>query len=82
MEGPSVGNPLSLPRDSEGGVHQLRLKRLQGIGNKSRIDACKDVMEFLTTIPEIHGVVEFNSLTLPLQIAAILIMEEAQGTHQ
>ena len=82
MEGPSAGNPLSLPRDSEGGVHQLRLKRLKRIQYKSRIDAFKDVMEFLTTIPEIHGVVEFNSLTLPLQIAAILIMEEAPGTHQ
>ena len=47
----------------------------EGIGYKSRIDACQNVMEFLTTIHEIHGVVEFNSLTLPLQIAAILIME-------
>ena len=82
MEGPSADNPLSLPRDNEGGVHQLQLKRLEGIGHKSRIDACKDVMEFLATIHEIHGVVEFNSLTLPLQIAAILITEEAQGTHQ
>ena len=82
MEGPSAGNPLSLPRDSEGGVHQRRLKRLNRIGYKSRIEACQDVMEFLTTIHEIHGVVEFNSLTLPLQIAAILIMEEAPGTHQ
>ena len=82
MEGPSADNPLSLPRDNEGSVHQLQLKRLKGIGYKSRIDAYKDVMGFLTTIHEIHGVVEFNSLPLPLQIAAILITEEAQGRRQ
>ena len=81
-EGPSADHPLSLPRDNEGGVHLLRLKRLEGIGYESRIDACKDVMGFLATIHEIHGVVEFNSLTLPLQIVVILITEEAQGTHQ
>ena len=82
VERPSADNPLSLPRDNKGGVHQLRLKRLEGIGYKSRIDACNDVMGFLATIHEIYGVVEFNSLTLPLQIVAILITEEAQGTHQ
>ena len=82
MERPSADNPLSLPRDNEGGVHQLQLKQLEGIGYKSRANACNDVMRFLATIPEIHGVVEFNSLMLPLQIVAILITEEAQGTHQ
>ena len=82
MENPSADNPLSLPRDDKGSVHQLRLKQLEGIGYKSRADACKDVMRFLATIPEIYGVVEFNNLTLPLQIVAILITEEAQGTHQ
>ena len=82
MERPSADNPLSLPRDDEGGVHQLWLKQLEGIGYKSRADTCNDVMRFLATIPEIHGVVEFNSLTLPLQIVAILITEEAQSTHQ
>ena len=37
-------------------------------------------MGFLATIHKIHRVVEFNSLTLPLQIVAILIMEEAYYT--
>ena len=61
-------------------MHHLQLKQLEGIGYKNRINACKDVMGFLATIH--NGVVEFNSLMLPLQIAAILITEEAQGTHQ
>ena len=82
MKRPSADNPLSLQRDNKGGVHQLRLKRLKGIGYKSRDVACNDVMGFLATVPEIHRVVEFNSLALPLQILVILITEEAQGTHQ
>ena len=79
---PSAENPLGLPRDNKGGVHQLQLKGLKGIGYESRIDTCKDVMGFLAAIHKIHGVVEFDSLTLPLQIVSILIMEEVQGMHQ
>ena len=82
MERPSADNPLSLQRDNKGGVHQLRLKQLEGIGYKSRANECNDVMRFLATIPEIHGMVEFNSLMLILQILAILITEKAQGMHQ
>ena len=73
MEGPSAENPLGLPRDNEGGVHQLQLKRLEGTGYERRINTCMDAMGFLATIQ--NGVVVFNSLVLPHQIAAILITE-------
>ena len=73
--GYSAENPLGLPRDDKGSAHQLQLKRLKGTGYKRRIDACRDVIEFLDTIH--NRMVVFKSLALPHHIVVILIMEEA-----
>ena len=80
MEGYSQANPLGLPRDEQGGMHQLELKQHKGTGAEVRSTTCMDVVRFLPTIP--NGVVTFNSLPLTQQIAAILIMETDQQSHQ
>ena len=45
-----------------------------------RSTACMGVVGFLPTIPS--GVATFNNLTLPQQMAVVLIAEEDQPTHQ
>ena len=80
MEGYSEANPLGLPRDDQGGVHQLELTSLKGTGFDVRSTACIGVVGFLPTIP--NGVATFNNLTLPQQMAEVLIAEEDQPTHQ
>ena len=80
MEGSSEANPLGLPRNEQGGVHQLELKQHEGTGAEARGPTCIDVVRFLPTI--LNGVVTFNSLLLTQQIAAILIMETDQQSHQ
>ena len=80
MEGYSQENPLGLPRDDQGGVHQLRVEVLAGTDHEPRANACTCLCGFLPTLP--NGVTIFNNLTLPQQMAAVLITEEDQQTHQ
>ena len=80
MEGSSEANPLGLPRNEQGGMHQLELKQHKGTGAEARGATCMDVVRFLSTIP--NGVVTFNSLLLTQQIAVILVVETDQQSYQ
>ena len=79
MEGFLEVNPLGLPRDEQGGVHQLELKEHEGTAERPRGLTCMRVVRFLPSIP--NGVVTFNSLPLIQQIAVILIVEADELSH-
>ena len=80
MEGNSEENPLGLPRDDQGGVHQLELQKLEGTEYDARSTAGIRVVRFQPTLP--NGVAIFNSLTLTQQIAVTLIIDKDKESHQ
>ena len=80
MEGFSQENPLGLPGDAQGQVHQLRIDTLKGNDQDLRYNACAVFCGILNTLP--NGATSFNNLTQPQQIIAVRIREEQQGSHR
>ena len=72
MEGFSPENPLGLPRDDQGVVHQLKLMEVEGTEARPRCLRSMAVFGFLPSLN--NGVATFNSLPFMQQIAAILII--------
>ena len=79
MEGFSQENPLGLPRDDQGVVHQLQLIELEGTEARPRCLRSMAVFGFLPLLP--NGVATFNNLPLMQQIAAILIVDKERETR-
>ena len=76
MEGFSRENPLGLPRDSQGQVHQLWIDTLEGNDQDLRYNVCTVFCGVLNTLP--NGATSFNNLTQPQQIIAVRIRENDQ----
>ena len=75
---PTEENPLGLPLGQDNLPHQLRLTRLEGLDAARRTNLCTIVLEHLAAT---KGTFFFNSLHQPLQVVAILIIEEDNTTH-
>ena len=74
MEGYSQENLLGLPRDDQGGVHQLRVEVIDGTDQEPRINAPSSLCKLLHALP--NGVTAFNNFMLPQHIIASQIVEE------
>ena len=70
-------NPLNLPQEGNGQFHQLRLQRLVDPGADRRAAQCAPT---LNHIHRTDQTARFNSMERALQMAVLLIREEA-GSH-
>ena len=74
---PTEANPLGLPLGNDNLPHQRRLAWPEGTDAARRTNLCTLVLEHLAVT---EGMLFFNSLHQPHQVAAILITEEG-NTH-
>ena len=63
MEGYSQENPLGLPRDNQGHMHQLRVEVIARTNQEGRLNACATLCNVLSTLP--NGATAFKNLTQP-----------------
>ena len=75
---PKNANPLRLPLEEDEAPHQLRLTRQNRLDGARRTNLCTPRLEYLATS---QGMLYFNALTQPHQVAAILIQEEDNTSH-